>query len=237
MTKHKLRKTENISQKMATTPQAQTTQELLIKLQNENKELKKQLVKLSQIIENFRKEENKEPVQDKIQASTSSNIHMEVRMEDDQMDQGDFIQVLKKRNEQRKATSSKHIHKQQQAVPTPNKPSTSGPTHPLGQIKTMPQQNETTREVTPILKPPPINILYQDPKETIQLINHNNNQIKFHIKRLSKTKHVLQLNTLEDFQKAKSTLSTAKVGFYTYTPKELKNHNFLPKELPESFSG
>ncbi|CAK9827468.1 hypothetical protein ANTRET_LOCUS5157 [Anthophora retusa] len=105
-----------------------------------------------------------------------------------------------------------------------------------GQIKATPEQNKTIREVASTVKPPPINILYQDPKETIQLISQNNSQVNFHIKRLSKTKHVLQLNTLEDFQKAESVLSTAKASFYTYTPKGLKNHNFWLKGLPESFS-
>ncbi|CAK9816292.1 Nucleic-acid-binding protein from transposon X-element [Anthophora plagiata] len=74
---------------------------------------------------------------------------------------------------------------------------------PRGQIKATPEQNKTIREVTFTCKPPPINILYQDPKETVQLISHSSSQGNFHIKRISKTKHVLQLNTLEDFQKAK----------------------------------
>lgn len=78
-------------------------------------------------------------------------------------------------------------------TPTPNEPastSTRGQAAQRGQNKAAPEKMKT-RKVSNIHKPPPINILLQDPKETIQLIKQNNSEADFHVKRIIKTKHVL----------------------------------------------
>lgn len=91
---------------------------------------------------------------------------------------------------------------------------------------------------TPIIKarPPPINIISQDPKDTVQLIKHNLSITNFHIKRIHNNKHILYVNNLSDFTKAKNILTSAKTSFYTFTHKSEKYQTYLLKGLDNSFS-
>lgn len=49
-------------------------------------------------------------------------------------------------------------------------------------------------------------------------------------------KHRLELYKIDDFNTVKETLIKANTNFYSYTPKELKKHNFLRKGLPQSYN-
>lgn len=99
--------------------------------------------------------------------------------------------------------------------------------------------NKSNHQVSTInkqKKPPPINIELQDPKDTAKLISEELGQIEFHIKRLNKNKHLLQLSTLESYNKTKELLTKTDTKFYSYTPKESKLPTFLLKSLHNSYS-
>jgi hypothetical protein len=68
-------------------------------------------------------------------------------------------------------------------------------------------------------RPSPINITLQDPKDTEALIQDTLKIRNFHIKRIHAGKHVLYLQSLNDYNKAKEILITTDTAFYTYTPK------------------
>ena len=84
--------------------------------------------------------------------------------------------------------------------------------------------------------PPPINITLQDPKDTIALMENSLKIKNFHIKRIHTGKHVLYLQTLNDYIKAKEILTAANTAYYTYTPKSQKPHTYLLKGLGNSFT-
>jgi hypothetical protein len=80
-------------------------------------------------------------------------------------------------------------------------------------------------------RPPPINIILQDSKDTVALIQDTLKIWNFHIKRIHAGKHVLYLQNLNDYNKAKDILITTDTAFYTYTPKSQKQHTYLLKGL------
>lgn len=84
-------------------------------------------------------------------------------------------------------------------------------------------------------KPPPLNIIYQSPKDTERLISSQIKQANFTIKRINNNKHVLQMFSLTDFHKAKKLLESVHTCFYTFTPKENKNISVLLKGLHHSY--
>ena len=58
----------------------------------------------------------------------------------------------------------------------------------------------------------------------------------FHIKRIHTGKHVLHLQSLNDYIKAKKILTAANTVYYTYTRKSQKLHTYLLKGLSNSFT-
>ncbi|CAK9801652.1 hypothetical protein ANTPLA_LOCUS2888 [Anthophora plagiata] len=85
-------------------------------------------------------------------------------------------------------------------------------------------------------KPPPINVSYQDTKDTIQLLKSKNIKSDFHIKKINNYKHAIQLTSHADFDTVKEALTSIEASFYSFTPKHKRNHDFLFKGLPSSFS-
>lgn len=86
-------------------------------------------------------------------------------------------------------------------------------------------------------RPPPINILYQDPKDTTRLLKANiSNMNNFYIKRINNGKHVLQINNMDNFKTAKELLIKCNSRFYTYTSKLEKPITILLKGLNSSYS-
>ena len=58
----------------------------------------------------------------------------------------------------------------------------------------------------------------------------------FYIKRIYTCKHVLYLQSLKDYFKAKEILTAASTTYYTYTPKSQKPHTYLLNWLGNSFT-
>jgi hypothetical protein len=105
-------------------------------------------------------------------------------------------------------------------------PSTKSPREQAhrGQPTSHPTQEQVAQvEQAPSLakgnRPSPINITLQDPKDTEALIQDTLKIRNFHIKRIHRGKHVLYLQSLNDYNKAKEILITTDTAFYTYTPK------------------
>jgi len=85
-------------------------------------------------------------------------------------------------------------------------------------------------------RPPPINILYQDPRDTNKLLKSNIKDIKdFYIKRVNNGKHILQLDTVENFKQVKELLIKCNSKFYTYTDKSEKFITLLLKGLDSAY--
>jgi hypothetical protein len=78
-------------------------------------------------------------------------------------------------------------------------------------------------------RPPPIYITLQDPKDTVALIQDILKIRNFHIKRIHADKHVLYLQNLNDYNKAKEILITTDTAFYTYTSKSQKTTHIIAK--------
>ncbi|KAK2578796.1 hypothetical protein KPH14_012642 [Odynerus spinipes] len=144
-----------------------------------------------------------------------------------------FTTVLRKKNqvsrELERSRASWHLPGSTTETTTPA--TTPGAVTP---VASKPQQKNNAEEgksldIQAKRKSPPINILYQDPKETVDLIRNKFKQIDFHVKRVRNSKHVVQLHSLADFDKVKETLTKPNTSHYSYTPKEEKNHNYLLK--------
>lgn len=84
-------------------------------------------------------------------------------------------------------------------------------------------------------KLPPINILYQDPKDTEILLIKKLGQIRSAIKRGSKNKHSLQVYSANDFYQTKKLLESASTCFYTYTQKLDKPISMILKGLHHTY--
>jgi len=78
-------------------------------------------------------------------------------------------------------------------------------------------------------KPPPINIFYQDPRDTLRLIKETLGNMTFHIKRINEYKHILYINDIDNYNKIKKLLKETNTNFYSFTPKEEKNLTFILK--------
>lgn len=126
--------------------------------------------------------------------------------------------------------------KNQSQEPTRKKKKTRDPEDSTMDAKiTVRQQanppNSTTEKTQKIRRkdrPPPINILYQDPKDTVKLlkstIKDTNN---FQIKRINNGKHTLQVDNINNFNAVKELLVKCNLKFYTYTAKTEKPTTLL----------
>ena len=118
--------------------------------------------------------------------------------------------------------------------------SAAPPAPPPGDRRTtdnLPASPTDPRQVpTEKTRPPPINIINQDPRDTVQLIKHNIGISNFHIKLIHNNKHVLYLDNLQDFTKAKEILISAQTSFFTFTHKLEKFQTYLLKGLDNNFS-
>jgi len=138
-----------------------------------------------------------------------------------------FIKHLKRKNKSKKRTST--ILTQKKTTPS---------NLVTGNLSQRPRGREEITSSRTIYKerPPPINILHQDPKDTVNLLKSEFNITKFYVKRLNNNKHTVQLESLDDFNKTKEILQKVKTNFYSYTAKSEKVHSFLLKGLNCTFS-
>lgn len=84
-------------------------------------------------------------------------------------------------------------------------------------------------------KPPPLNIIYQNPKDAERLITSQIKEANFTIKRINNNKHILQMFSLTDFHKAKKLLKSVYTCFYNFTQKKDKAISVLLKGLHHSY--
>lgn len=85
-------------------------------------------------------------------------------------------------------------------------------------------------------RPPPINILYQDPKDTANLLKTKlRDTNNFYIKRINNGKHILQIDNIDNYKIVKELLTECNSKFYTYTPKIEKPIMLLLKGLNNSY--
>ncbi|XP_076284796.1 uncharacterized protein LOC143211236 [Lasioglossum baleicum] len=174
---------------------------------------------------------------------------MEIDAESSQQPETGFaiVQHLRKKNLENRETlkrinQPKDPAKLQTKAQTALTSTTTSATNPSTSTKnaTTASHAATSSETTTAVhntkgrRPPPINILHQDPKDSIKLLQETGNP-KFHIKRINNTKHIVQMEDISDFDKVKNILNSTNTEFYTYTPKWLKHQNFLVKGLPPSF--
>lgn len=86
-------------------------------------------------------------------------------------------------------------------------------------------------------KPPPINILDQDVKDTTKLLKTKlTDKNCFYIRNINSGKHALYVNTLANYNIAIDLLRTCNSKFYTYTAKSHKPLNLLLKGLDHNYS-
>jgi len=79
--------------------------------------------------------------------------------------------------------------------------------------------------------------LYQNPRDTAILIKTNLADINnFYIKRISNGKHILQIDSIENFKKVKNLLMKCESKFYIFTVKSEKPIILLLKRLNSSYS-
>lgn len=85
-------------------------------------------------------------------------------------------------------------------------------------------------------KPPPINIFFQDAKDTASLLkNKLKDANNFYIKRNSSGKHSLYLDNTANYKIAIDLLTRCNSKFYIYTNKSEKPINILLKGLEQSY--
>lgn len=131
----------------------------------------------------------------------------------------------KNKTEKEKRSPAKPTH--QVNTTTQAKTSTHEPKQPQAK-----QQQEKKRDT----RPPPINIMHQNVADTVKLLQHHIGTQKFYVKRVHNGKHVLYVENLTEYKKALNLLKATNTTFYTYTPKNDKNHTYLLKGLDNNFS-
>jgi len=202
----------------------------LAELVAENKLLK---AKIQKLIE----EKNKEcklttniPTQNRFEvldsaASTSAIQDVEMVAQEP----ADFAVYLKKKNNQRETTNNKEKPRYSSKSEEPRKKNII--TH--SQAK---DPQEEPQKIRGKNRPPPINILYQDPRDTTKLLKTNIKDMKnFFIKRVNNGKHILHVDTMENFKQVKELLIKCNSKFYTYTDKSEKFITILLKGLDSAY--
>lgn len=79
-------------------------------------------------------------------------------------------------------------------------------------------------------KPPPINILYQDPRDTTTLLKSKLKDLdNFYIKHINSGKISLQVDTLENYKQVKQLLSKCNSKFYLYFQIRKTDNNIIER--------
>jgi len=202
----------------------------LEELAKENKLLKAEIQKLLDERSKERKIITNIPTQNRFEtldSTASTSVMQEVEME--AQEPADFAVYLKKKNSQHKTTNNKEKSKHSPKSEEPRKKNII--TH--SQAKDPQEDPQKTRRKD---RPPPINILFQDPRDTTKLLKMNIKDIKdFYIKRVNNGKHILQMDTAENFKQAKELLIKCNSKFYTYTDKTEKFITLLLKGLDSAY--
>lgn len=196
-------------------------------LKEEISVLKKMIEKLNLKIENQSQHSNV--------SHMSKNNNLTPPNGDSSSDSGDtFVKQLKKKNKNRSRYTNKNLpHTASMDSQAPGSNSMTMETdiedNRITKVEDIKKQVAKKRD-----KPPPI--LYQDSKDTVNLFARESKINNFHIKRLNISKHIAQLETLEDFNRAKELLSKANTNFYSFTSKVDKRPVFLLKGLNHTYT-
>lgn len=199
-----------------------------------NNFLKAEIQKLAKQVEELREGRRFSldlPTQNRFETldvSASTSLAQEEEMES--QDPSDFLKYLKRKNKQQQENNS--------TKKSGNAPRNgSEATQKDKQTPYQPKDPQNTPGRTKRKeRPPPINILYQDHKDTTKLLKENLKDMNnFYIKRLNSGKHTLQVDNIDNFKQAKELLTKCNSSFYTYTFKAEKPITLLLKGLDNSY--
>jgi len=202
----------------------------LAELTAENKLLKAEIQKLLNERSNEGNPDTNIQISNRFEALDTpalTSVTQEVEMID--QDPDDFVVYLKKKNNQQEVTTSEGKLKYSAKEIRTAKKNVSA-------AKQLKHTQDDPRKIRRKDRPPPINILYQDPRNTTKLLKSNIKDIKdFYIKRINNGKHVLQIDTLENYRQVKELLIKCNSKFYTYTDKSEKIITLLLKGLDSAY--
>jgi len=202
----------------------------LAELAAENKSLKAEIQKLLDEKSKESKLTTNIPTQNRFEAldsTASTSAIQDIEMV--AQEPADFAVYLKKKNNQQEIINSKGKSRYSSKSEEPRKKNIT--TH--SQAK---DPQEDPPKIRRKDRPPPINILYQDPRDTTKLLKMNIKDIKdFYIKRVNSGKHILQIDTVENFKQVIELLIKCNSKFYTYTDKSEKFITLLLKGLDSAY--
>lgn len=198
--------------------------------------LKLQIAQLQAIIEQNKPNHHTEaPVT--VDIATNNRFEMLLDMEDEdtiETNKGSLLENMRKKNAKKRTYEEPTPSSSQSNYKLSNKD-----TNQVNSRREMGPENEegnTKSKKTKEYKPPPIHIELQDPKDTAKLLVEELGLSKFHIKRINSNKHLLQLDTENNFTKSKELLKKAGMSFYSYTPKENKLPTYVLKGLHNTYT-
>lgn len=131
-----------------------------------------------------------------------------------------FVTYLRNKNKEKShATKDKEQSTATRRIEQENAQSSQeDATHPVGRTQKKQDPGESVKKKKEE-KPPPFNILYQNPRDTEKLILSELGQVRFLIKEVNNNKHTLQMFSETDYYKAKKLLELANTCFYTHPEK------------------
>lgn len=214
-------------------------EELIQEIHRLRAEMKKLLAQVnSQSPENLARSPNRR--EDEISTSNRYEALREVKdgtqNENKSEEPTSLIEAIKKRNAERKhnrktalsqttANNTRSLPKDTTKTHSPTSESQQSTSQMNGPYQPQRQQPSTRG------KPPPINIVNQESRDTVNLLQDELKIKDFFIKRISKGKHTVYLCNTEDHKKVREALNEISTEYYTYTPKSEKQQLFLLKGL------
>lgn len=146
----------------------------------------------------------------------------------------EFINVIKKKNKEKKQLKSKkNFNPLEEIICEENPSSYNAPkiTKEIGKDTNILFNHNFVRDKSSRL--PPIYVFGQDPNDIIKILidKLNINRNEFYIKKLSGNKHAIYVMSLENFYKVKDGLNLIEANYFSYTPYIEKNKSFILKGL------
>lgn len=206
------------------------------KLEEENNILRRQIAQLQAIIE-LNKTNQHTDIQMIADVETSNRFERLLDIDDEEENETNKVSLLdniKKKNEKKRKYEETAPSSSQNAQKISRKNANSENTRP--ETSSHINEQATSNKKTKSFKPPPIHIEHQDPKDTAKLLAEELGLSNFHIKRINAHKHILQVDSEENFSKTKELLKRAGTSYFSYTPKENKLPTFVLKGLHNTYA-
>ncbi|KYN03420.1 hypothetical protein ALC62_05738, partial [Cyphomyrmex costatus] len=222
MSKNKLKTSSStVASTTATALQTKEVKDLTEELRAENIALKAEIQKLLKQIEEDKRKHNTSaniPTQNRFEILSETLSTQAQQNEDmDCQSSEDFATYLKRKNNHGPQDVNNNGNKKSRYSTKVDTNNHHGDSFPSTQGKS---QHPTTIKTIRMSRPPLINILYQDPKDTTTLLKSKLKDLNsFYIKRINSGKHSLQVDTLENYKSVKDLLVKCNSKFYTYTSK------------------